>query len=60
MLLVDQLLPGERTREGNDLYHEMMASGVARPNVSLKGNECLGVSQNRGPPKRLVPLLVFF
>ena len=21
---------GERTREGNDLYHEMMASGVPR------------------------------
>ena len=25
---------GERTREGNDLYHEMIESGVIKPNGS--------------------------
>ncbi len=27
---------GERTREGNDLYHEMMESGVINPSMMTK------------------------
>ena len=30
MTCISLKLPGERTREGNDLYHEMMASGVIK------------------------------
>lgn len=29
---------GERTREGNDLYHEMIASGVI--NIGESGSRC--------------------
>jgi len=29
---------GERTREGNDLYHEMIASGVI--NIGKEGSRC--------------------
>ncbi|HEX9836751.1 MAG TPA: F0F1 ATP synthase subunit beta [Alphaproteobacteria bacterium] len=39
---------GERTREGNDLYHEMMESGVIKPNGESKA--ALVYGQMNEPP----------
>src|ERR1700748_1381586 len=46
---------GERTREGNDLYHEMIESGVNKDphenNGSTEGSKCaLGFGQMNEPP----------
>jgi len=40
---------GERTREGNDLYHEMIASGVIKPN-SAGSKAALVYGQMNEPP----------
>ena len=60
MELIEQLLPrahggysvfagvGERTREGNDLYHEMMESGVIQPDGESKA--ALVYGQMNEPP----------
>ncbi len=42
---------GERTREGNDLYFEMMESGVLKPNGEWDGSKCaLIFGQMNEPP----------
>ena len=41
---------GERTREGNDLYHEMIDSGVIDPNDSTKSKAALVYGQMNEPP----------
>ncbi len=41
---------GERTREGNDLYHEMMESGVIDPNDHKKSKAALVYGQMNEPP----------
>ncbi len=41
---------GERTREGNDLYHEMMESGVIDPNDHTKSKVALIYGQMNEPP----------
>merc|ERR1719213_823768 len=41
---------GERTREGNDLYHEMMASGVIKPNAAPGSKAALVYGQMNEPP----------
>lgn len=41
---------GERTREGNDLYHEMMESGVIVPNDPKKSKATLVYGQMNEPP----------
>jgi F-type H+-transporting ATPase subunit beta len=41
---------GERTREGNDLYHEMMESGVIVPGDSSKSKAALVYGQMNEPP----------
>ncbi len=41
---------GERTREGNDLYHEMMESGVIDPNDYKKSKAALVYGQMNEPP----------
>ena len=41
---------GERTREGNDLYHEMMDSGVIDPNDPKKSKAALVYGQMNEPP----------
>merc|ERR1712194_781669 len=41
---------GERTREGNDLYHEMMASGVIKENKAPGSKAALVYGQINEPP----------
>merc|ERR1712028_241434 len=41
---------GERTREGNDLYHEMMASGVIKENKVPGSKAALVYGQMNEPP----------
>jgi len=41
---------GERTREGNDLYHEMMESGVIKPGDSKASKAALVYGQMNEPP----------
>jgi F-type H+-transporting ATPase subunit beta len=41
---------GERTREGNDLYHEMMESGVITAGDSTKSKAALVYGQMNEPP----------
>jgi len=41
---------GERTREGNDLYHEMIESGVIVPGDSKKSKATLVYGQMNEPP----------
>lgn len=41
---------GERTREGNDLYHEMMESGVINPEDPSKSKAALVYGQMNEPP----------
>ncbi|RYG60500.1 MAG: F0F1 ATP synthase subunit beta [Alphaproteobacteria bacterium] len=41
---------GERTREGNDLYHEMMESGVIVPGDASKSKALLVYGQMNEPP----------
>lgn len=41
---------GERTREGNDLYHEMMDSGVIDPDDFSKSKAALVYGQMNEPP----------
>merc|ERR1712151_645714 len=41
---------GERTREGNDLYHEMMASGVIKQNKAPGSKAALVYGQMNEPP----------
>lgn len=41
---------GERTREGNDLYHEMMESGVIDPKDASKSKAALVYGQMNEPP----------
>jgi F-type H+-transporting ATPase subunit beta len=41
---------GERTREGNDLWHEMMESGVIVPNDPKKSKATLVYGQMNEPP----------
>merc|ERR1711963_680553 len=41
---------GERTREGNDLYHEMMASGVIKQNKASGSKAALVYGQMNEPP----------
>ncbi|MFZ2619551.1 MAG: F0F1 ATP synthase subunit beta [Alphaproteobacteria bacterium] len=41
---------GERTREGNDLYHEMMESGVIVPGQPKKSKATLVYGQMNEPP----------
>ncbi len=41
---------GERTREGNDLYHEMMESGVIVPDDLTKSKVALVYGQMNEPP----------
>jgi F-type H+/Na+-transporting ATPase subunit beta len=41
---------GERTREGNDLYHEMMESGVITPGDHTKSKAALVYGQMNEPP----------
>lgn len=41
---------GERTREGNDLYHEMVESGVIVPGDSEKSKAALVYGQMNEPP----------
>lgn len=41
---------GERSREGNDLYHEMVESGVIDPNDSKKSKVALVYGQMNEPP----------
>merc|ERR1712054_469879 len=41
---------GERTREGNDLYHEMMASGVIKGNKAPGSKAALVYGQMNEPP----------
>ncbi len=41
---------GERTREGNDLYHEMIESGVIVPGDSKKSKAVLVYGQMNEPP----------
>lgn len=41
---------GERTREGNDLYHEMMDSGVIKPGDSENSKAALVYGQMNEPP----------
>ena len=44
---------GERTREGNDLYHEMMESGVIKPGDSKASKAALVYGQMNEPPGAL-------
>ena len=41
---------GERTREGNDLYHEMIESGVIKPDELEKSQVALVYGQMNEPP----------
>ena len=41
---------GERTREGNDLYHEMIDSGVIKPDDLAKSKAALVYGQMNEPP----------
>merc|ERR1739848_55937 len=41
---------GERTREGNDLYHEMIASGVIKENKAKGSKAALVYGQMNEPP----------
>ncbi|MGH1402789.1 MAG: F0F1 ATP synthase subunit beta [Alphaproteobacteria bacterium] len=41
---------GERTREGNDLYHEMIESGVIKPGSSEESKVALVYGQMNEPP----------
>lgn len=41
---------GERTREGNDLYHEMMEAGVINPDDYKKSKAALVYGQMNEPP----------
>ncbi len=41
---------GERTREGNDLYHEMIESGVIKPDDLSKSKAALVYGQMNEPP----------
>lgn len=41
---------GERTREGNDLYHEMMESGIMNPDEPEKSKVALVYGQMNEPP----------
>ncbi len=41
---------GERTREGNDLYHEMIESGVIKPGDSAGSKAALVYGQMNEPP----------
>jgi F-type H+-transporting ATPase subunit beta len=41
---------GERTREGNDLYHEMIESGVIKPGNSKESKAALVYGQMNEPP----------
>merc|ERR1719230_1738128 len=41
---------GERTREGNDLYHEMIASGVIKENKAQGSKAALVYGQMNEPP----------
>jgi F-type H+-transporting ATPase subunit beta len=41
---------GERTREGNDLYHEMIESGVIKPDDLSKSQVALVYGQMNEPP----------
>ncbi|MTH33598.1 F0F1 ATP synthase subunit beta [Paracoccus limosus] len=41
---------GERTREGNDLYHEMVESGVIKPDDLSKSQVALVYGQMNEPP----------
>jgi len=41
---------GERTREGNDLYHEMIASGVIKENAGQGSKAALVYGQMNEPP----------
>ncbi len=41
---------GERTREGNDLYHEMIESGVIKPDDLTKSQSVLVFGQMNEPP----------
>ena len=41
---------GERTREGNDLYHEMMESGVINLEDQTKSKVALVYGQMNEPP----------
>jgi len=41
---------GERTREGNDLYHEMIASGVIKENAGKGSKAALVYGQMNEPP----------
>merc|ERR1712024_2769 len=42
---------GERSREGNDLYHEMMASGVIKENKAPGSKAALVYGQMNEPPR---------
>jgi F-type H+-transporting ATPase subunit beta len=44
---------GERTREGNDLYHEMTESGVITPGDPVKSKAALIYGQMTEPPARV-------
>merc|ERR1739848_24069 len=41
---------GERTREGNDLYHEMITGGVIKPNKQPGSKAALVYGQMNEPP----------
>merc|ERR1719487_1196325 len=41
---------GERTREGNDLYHEMIVGGVIKPNAQPGSKAALVYGQMNEPP----------
>ncbi|WP_136682436.1 F0F1 ATP synthase subunit beta [Falsirhodobacter xinxiangensis] len=41
---------GERTREGNDLYHEMIESGVIKPDALTESKVALVYGQMNEPP----------
>jgi F-type H+-transporting ATPase subunit beta len=41
---------GERTREGNDLYHEMIVGGVIKPNAAPGSKAALVYGQMNEPP----------
>ena len=45
----------ERIREGNDLYHEMMASGVIERDKAPRLQGCLGLRPDERAPWRLRP-----
>ncbi len=48
---------GERTREGNDLYHEMIESGVNKHGGAAGSKAALVYGQMNEPPARVLALL---